>query len=70
MFDKTFGTIVGLSLGLVFLFVMLVNGVSVGGFELGQKTAVQYSTIETDPMNGMSNVPVMPAGSSSVNIVR
>ncbi|MGG4499151.1 hypothetical protein [Brevibacillus reuszeri] len=70
MFNLTFGELGVMAVGLVFLILILVNGVTVGGAELGQKTAVQYSTIETDPMNGTSNVPLMAAGSSSVNIVR
>ncbi|MDC0764239.1 hypothetical protein POF51_26320 [Brevibacillus sp. AG] len=70
MFDSTFGKVAGLVVGLVFTITVLVNGVSIGGFELGQKSAVQLSTIESDPMNGTSKVPEMQAGSSSVNIVK
>lgn len=70
MIDISFGKIVLLALGLVFTFWVISEGISRGGTELGQKVAVQYSTISSDPVNGTSEVPEMQAGSSSVNIVR
>ncbi|GED32391.1 hypothetical protein P9G84_13770 [Brevibacillus centrosporus] len=70
MFDSTFGKLVGLVLGLIFTVWVIAEGVSVGGSELGQKTAVQFSTIAADPMNGTADVPEMQSGSSSVNIIK